>query len=1094
MLNELKNILDQNEQIKKNNQSKKSRQKKEKNIFSPMHEVYFNAVYQYIKEYGQSTIILMEVGDFYEMYSFTSSNNIIINDINYVCDEILHMKIATKSTDILGNNLKMAGFPSRGIDMIINNLVDNSYTIIIIDQYKKNTPDESDDLINEDEPGKGKSKEEFERKVSRIITSGTYVETNKVIDNDKNKDNQDNHNIISLFIQGIKKESKLENYSFNCGLSIFDVSTNNINLIEFYYNTGNPKKIVDDLYKTFKCYNVKELSIFGYQLIDFNIIEEYFTLDSNRDTWIDYKIPKINIKEIKTQEDKIMLKIPYHEEVLNKVYFTNNTNVDVITHLDLEYYNLGRQSFIFLLDYIYKVDDKILYNLEKPKLINENNYLILENNAVRQLDLISKETSTNLLKVIDYTNTSMGYRLLKNRILYPFNNPKDINQQYKNVSDYNNYHSIEIKENVNKLLKQINDMERLNKQIYSGKITTYHLYKWYNSLNKINEIFNLLITNSDNDNQDGDYNNFIENIKTIIEYMNTRINIELLEKFTLSNVGKNNDSQIEQSDQFDDDNDSQTESQTELQIENDTNDLNLNNFTFIKSEANIKLKEYFNKIEENYNSLIKIQNELNNIIKNQLENKKKTVKTVRKTTRKITKTTIKSKEIDEKYIILMREKNTNNYYFHINNTNYNLLVDGIKDNNLYENKESISYLNFKKLKAKIKISSIEIEKTSYRILSYEKKIKKKTKEVYYEILKEISDKYGNILNKITQNIAEIDVIQSTLRLKEKAYYEPEIISNENNESFIKAQSIRNPITESIIKQIYVPNDVLLGTKNETSNISFSKGLLLYGTNSGGKSTLIRSVALNIILAQAGLYCSAKSFQYYPYTKLFTRIGNTDSQKHSSNEIELFESSSIINRADKNTFILLDELVSSTEHESAVSISYAMLDALTRSGSTFMFATHLHDLYELEEFNEELADKIDIYYIHTEIKNKLTDNVELVRHRKLIKGIPPEKLYGLEIASYILKDNKDFLKTAQRIRDKITNKPDHFINTKVSHFNPNHIMNECSECGSKENLQTHHLREQHLANSETKLIEHFHKNHTGNLTTLCEKCHKDHHNK
>ena len=69
---------------------------------------------------------------------------------------------------------------------------------------------------------------------------------------------------------------------------------------------------------------------------------------------------------------------------------------------------------------------------------------------------------------------------------------------------------------------------------------------------------------------------------------------------------------------------------------------------------------------------------------------------------------------------------------------------------------------------------------------------------------------------------------------------------------------------------YVTNDILLGSDNKD-------GILLFGTNACGKSTLMKAVGLNVVLAQAGLFVAASSFKFTPYTQIFTRILNNDNK-------------------------------------------------------------------------------------------------------------------------------------------------------------------------------------------------------------------------
>ena len=142
---------------------------------------------------------------------------------------------------------------------------------------------------------------------------------------------------------------------------------------------------------------------------------------------------------------------------------------------------------------------------------------------------------------------------------------------------------------------------------------------------------------------------------------------------------------------------------------------------------------------------------------------------------------------------------------------------------------------------------------------------------------------------------------------------------------------------------------------EGINISFSSGEKygLIGANGSGKSTFMKAVGLNIILAQTGLFVAASLFEYKPYTQIFTRILNNDNifRSQSSFAVEIQELKSILNRSDKNSLILGDELCSGTETKSALCIISSGLNTLCKRKSTFIFTSHLHELTTMKEIND-----------------------------------------------------------------------------------------------------------------------------------------------
>jgi DNA mismatch repair protein MutS len=268
--------------------------------------------------------------------------------------------------------------------------------------------------------------------------------------------------------------------------------------------------------------------------------------------------------------------------------------------------------------------------------------------------------------------------------------------------------------------------------------------------------------------------------------------------------------------------------------------------------------------------------------------------------------------------------------------------------------------------------------------------------------------------------------KSTLA-KKYNYCKPVIV--EADKSFFKAKGLRHCLIEQIQNsEIYVTNDITLGNGDED-------GVLLYGTNAVGKTSLIRSIGITIIMAQAGLYVPCKEFVYKPYQYLFTRIlGNDNIFKGLSTfAVEMSELRTILRLADKNSLILGDELCSGTENTSAISIFVAGIQKLYSCKSSFIFATHLHEIVEYEE----IAGLESVKLKHmTVIYDKERDI--LVYDRKLKDG-SGDSMYGLEVCK-ALSLPSDFLELAYQIRMKYNPDKQSLLSLKTSHFNSQKIMN------------------------------------------------------
>ena len=308
------------------------------------------------------------------------------------------------------------------------------------------------------------------------------------------------------------------------------------------------------------------------------------------------------------------------------------------------------------------------------------------------------------------------------------------------------------------------------------------------------------------------------------------------------------------------------------------------------------------------------------------------------------------------------------------------------------------------------------------------------------------------------------------------YCKPKLVIKSDNKSFFDMKDIRHPLIEHLqTNELYVPNDVSLGDASD--------GILLYGTNAVGKTSLIKAIGINIIMAQAGLYVACSKMEYSPYTSIFTRIlGNDNIFKGLSTfEVEMSELNTILKMSDSNSLILGDELCSGTESDSALSIFTASLDSLHKRRSTFLFATHFHEIQNYEEIK-----KLErLRSMHMEVMYD-REKDSLVYDRKLKEG-SGDSMYGLEVCKSLhLPD--EFLEYAHNIRMKYNDKDKSILDEKGSHFNKQKLGGVCEMCSEERAVDTHHLQHQKNARSDNSYINNFHKNHKANLMNLCEDCH------
>lgn len=366
-----------------------------------------------------------------------------------------------------------------------------------------------------------------------------------------------------------------------------------------------------------------------------------------------------------------------------------------------------------------------------------------------------------------------------------------------------------------------------------------------------------------------------------------------------------------------------------------------------------------------------------------------------------------------------------------------------------------------------------------------------TEEIFMNILGEVETEYMDLLENCGNIVSKLDVLLNKCFIAQKYNYTAPIIDSTASKSFVHAYDLRHILIEQInTNEIYVTNDVMIGTNSEANKDKGEDGIdgmLMFGTNTGGKTSLMRALGTAIILAQAGMFVPCKKFVYKPYKSIYSRILNQDNffKGQSTFSVEMSELRVILQYADENSLVLGDELCSGTETVSALSIMMASLMRLHERRSSFMFATHFHEIVDFHELQE--LERLKCFHVGLTY-DPVTES--LIYDRKLKPG-SGSRSYGLEVCESLYMD-KDFLEKAYDLRKKHFPEYEGSLTHAKSKYNAKKIKGECELCG-KPSEEIHHLQEQHTANSENGYIDGFHKNHAANLMALCEECHLKIHN-
>lgn len=305
------------------------------------------------------------------------------------------------------------------------------------------------------------------------------------------------------------------------------------------------------------------------------------------------------------------------------------------------------------------------------------------------------------------------------------------------------------------------------------------------------------------------------------------------------------------------------------------------------------------------------------------------------------------------------------------------------------------------------------------------------------------------------------------------------------------KGLRHPIIERIHTSVpYISHNLEMGSfisegSPAENTAQASGGVLLYGVNAAGKSSLGKAIGLAVILAQTGMPVPATSMTLVPYKALFTRILGNDNlwAGMSSFVVEMTEFRSILRSAAEGTLVIGDELCAGTETASATSIVAAGVKTLADRGAHFFFATHLHELAEIPE----IADHRAVRAYHLTVHPSPTQHGALVYDRLLRAGTG-SPMYGLEVCRGLDMD-REFLATAFDFRKRLFSDEG---SPRASRYNAAVVVRACMVCAAREGLESHHIIPQAAADAHGCISPGKSKHVMGNLVVLCGACHDKHH--
>jgi len=276
----------------------------------------------------------------------------------------------------------------------------------------------------------------------------------------------------------------------------------------------------------------------------------------------------------------------------------------------------------------------------------------------------------------------------------------------------------------------------------------------------------------------------------------------------------------------------------------------------------------------------------------------------------------------------------------------------------------------------------DLKRVEANVLSAQDKRAALEYAIFSQVRGLIVEKTGAILT-MASFLATVDCLLSLAQVaRENRYCRPEI----NGDQTISIEQGRHPVVEKFMKgDRYVPNSIKMDMQE-------NQVMIITGPNMAGKSTVLRQVALSVLMAQIGSFVPAEKASLCVVDRIFTRVGALDnlSQGQSTFMVEMEETANIINNVSENSLVILDEIGRGTSTYDGLSIAWAVAEYLhdfKNRGVKTLFATHYHELTRLEQ-------------IYPRVKNfniavkEFNENIIFLR--TLVKG-GTNKSYGIQVA-------------------------------------------------------------------------------------------------
>ena len=692
-----------------------------------------------------------------------------------------------------------------------------------------------------------------------------------------------------------------------------------------------------------------------------------------------------------------------------------------IEHLDLERNPMITESLAILIHFVIEHDYHIVQKLSLPSIIDNRRFMYLGNNALEQMGVISKDRKEFTLLRMMDRSATAIGRRLLKERLLNPIMEADELERRYNLIERVSSHTRYLDE----MMRGVYDLERLSRRLSLGRLHPFEMNHVYESMQSVKE---LMLYVKKHKIQKTPFHE--SEVDEFLRDIDKSIDLDVSRRFTNATVDEN--------------------------FLMDGVDESID--TLVKENGVMLIA--FEDIMAKISDLLDLVN-----------------------------------AGSSKSLVTLGLLEKEGYYISLSKNRFSLIESEFKKD------EEFANFSVKKLTNSVKITSEFTDNLSDKIMKNRRKIVALVRDRYIQLQGLFERRYSLLFDRVIAYVSDLDVGVSSSKIAQMyKHSRPMIVEAHNDENFMQIMQLRHPLIEIQERGgIYVPNDIVMGNREymdlphpQTVMLEVGvhdghdiNGVLLYGINSSGKSSLMKSIGIATLMAQSGFFVSAAVMKFTVFDSLFTRIVSKDNLAKglSTFAVEMLELKNIFNRSTARSLVLGDEISHGTETLSGVAIVASAINKLAKTRCLFLFATHLHQLSTMREITT-LDNVVDLH-----LSVEYDEEKDALLFNRILQAGSGSSIYGLEFAKSLHMDS-EFLDVANQIRKRLANDFDELellVKKKKSKYNKELYVTKCVICGAVAE-DVHHISQRSLAD-KAGFIGHFHKDNKHNLIPLC----KEHHN-